>query len=80
MNSHLWVLIDYAKRRGWPMLSAIIVNKQHVGYGSMEGPTLAGFVEAARALGYNVIDGPTFLREQQELCFDWGKTQDEQSL
>jgi hypothetical protein len=80
LNSHLWVLVDYAKRRGWPMLSAIIVNKKHVATGDMEEPTLEGFVEAARALGYTVTDRLRSLREQQEKCFEWGRTQDEATL
>ena len=75
MNDHLWVLVDYARRRGWPMLSAMIVNKQHVQTGQMEDATLTGFVEAARALGYVITDQKAFLREQQSLCFQWGLSQ-----
>jgi hypothetical protein len=62
------------------MLSAIIVNKQHVTTGDMDEPTLTGFVEAARALGYVVTDATEFLKQQQELCFRWGRTQDEAGL
>jgi hypothetical protein len=55
IGGHLWNLVEYAHRRGWPMLSAIVVNKPNVTTGQMEPETLKGFVEgfvaAARALG-----------------------------
>lgn len=71
VNTHLGDLIDYAHAKGWPLLSAIVVNQQNVGTGNMEPPTLKGFVEAARALGYAVADDEAFLREQQERVFVW---------
>jgi hypothetical protein len=49
----------------WPMLSAIVMNKQNVRSGAMEPETLKGFVGAARDLGYPVTDEEAFLREQQ---------------
>jgi len=36
IGGHLWSLVEYAHRRGWPMLSAIVVNKQNVATGNME--------------------------------------------
>lgn len=30
MSEHLWRLVEYAHRMKWPMLSAIVVNKQNV--------------------------------------------------
>jgi hypothetical protein len=71
VNQHLGNLIEYAHRRGWPLLSAIIVNQQHLTDGSMEPFTLKGFVEAARALGYSVSDEIAFLKEQQQRVFAW---------
>ena len=56
------------------MLSAVVVNKQNLGTGKMEPDTLKGFVAAARQLGHEVNDDETFLREQQELVFEWAKT------
>lgn len=71
VNTHLGDLIDYAHGKGWPLLSAIVVNQQNVTTGDMEPTTLKGFVEAARALGYAVADEMGFLREQQERVFTW---------
>ncbi|MFZ1104525.1 MAG: hypothetical protein WAN86_17030, partial [Hyphomicrobiaceae bacterium] len=58
-------------RNGWPMLSSIVVNKDNVETGSMEPKTLKGFIGAARALGYTVLDEQTFLKEQQQEVFRW---------
>lgn len=70
-NQHLGDLIEYAHRRGWPLLSAIIVNQQHLEDGRMEPSTLKGFCEAARLLGYTVVDEDAFLKDQQNRVFDW---------
>lgn len=74
-NQHLGDLIAYAHRRGWPLLSAIIVNQQNLANGTMEPPTLKGFCAAARELGYTVTDEEAFLREQQDRVFDWAARQ-----
>ena len=58
------------------MLSAMIVNKQHLTTGQMETETLVGFVKAAIDLGYEVEDPVTFLHGQQEACFKWGDDAD----
>jgi hypothetical protein len=72
MGEHLWRLVEYAHRTGWPMLSAIVVNKQNIGTGRMEPESLKGFIGAAKELGYTIADQIGFLREQQELVFRWG--------
>jgi hypothetical protein len=36
VGGHLGRLIEYAHRMGWPMLSAIVVNKPNVSTGEME--------------------------------------------
>lgn len=74
VNAHLGDLIDYAHGKGWPLLSAIVVNQQNVATGDMEPTSLKGFVVAARALGYPVDDEKRFLREQQERVFAWAVT------
>jgi hypothetical protein len=71
VNTHLGDLILYAHGKGWPMLSAVVVNQPNVATGAMEPPTLKGFVEAARSLGYVVTDEEKFLRDQQERVFEW---------
>jgi hypothetical protein len=57
VNDHLWQLVEYAHRRGWPCLSAIIVNKSNVGMGDTEPSTL----KAAHDLGYAITDEHAFL-------------------
>ena len=74
VGGHLWDLVEYADRKGWPMLSAVVVNKPNLRTGTMEPETLKGFVGAARQLGYEVDDDEAFLREQQERVFEWAKT------
>lgn len=74
INTHLGDLIDYAHGKGWPLLSAIVVNQKNLESGLMEASTLRGFVDAARGLGYTVSDEVQFLREQQERVFQWAKT------
>jgi hypothetical protein len=71
IGRHLWSLVEYAHRKGWPMLSAVVVNKQNVDDGRMEPETLKGFLAAARELGYSITDEENFLREQQRRVFEW---------
>lgn len=75
VNDHLGELIAYAHGKGWPLLSAIIVNQQNLATGAMEPATLKGFAAAARDLGYTVTDEEAFLREQQERVFTWAAGQ-----
>jgi hypothetical protein len=72
MGGHLWRLVEYAHRKGWPMLSAIVVNQRNVATGKMEPETLKGFIAAAKDLGYVVTGEEGFLKEQQGLVFQWG--------
>jgi hypothetical protein len=76
VGGHLWRLVEYAHRMGWPMLSAIVVNKPNIATGKMDPATLKGFVTAARALGHAVTDEEGFLRKQQAAVFAWGQTAD----
>lgn len=71
IGGHLWSLVEYAHRKGWPMLSAIVVNKQNVATGRMEPDTMKGFLAAARELDIPVTDAEAFLREQQRRVFEW---------
>lgn len=74
IGSHLWDLVEYGHKRGWPMLSAIVVNKPNVATGRMEPETLKGFVGAARALGCEFDDDEAFLAKQQQEVFRWART------
>jgi hypothetical protein len=71
IGPHLWDLVEFAHRKDWPMLSAIVVNKPNVRSGTMEPETLKGFIGAARDLGYQVTDEQAFLRVQQARVFEW---------
>lgn len=71
IGRHLGALVEYAHRRGWPLLSAIVVNKPNVKTGEMEPETLRGFIGIARYLEIPVVDEEAFLRSQQTAVFDW---------
>ena len=76
IGGHLWNLVEFAHRNGWPMLSAVVVNKPNVESEKMEMETLRGFVSAARELGYRISDKEAFLREQQAHVFEWAASTD----
>lgn len=70
INDHLWDLVVWSHERFGFMISAIIVNMEHLEDGLMEPSTLAGFVRAAEGLGYRCEEPLTFLRERQNEVFD----------
>ncbi len=69
MTKHLLDVSTQAHRHGWPMLSAIVVNKPNVATGAMEATTLKGFCACAAGLGLDVSDPPAFLQSQQAAVF-----------
>ncbi len=69
MAKHLIEVNIHAHRLGWPMLSAIVVNKHNATSGSMEMATLKGFCACAAKLGLDVGDPPAFLQSQQVAVF-----------
>ncbi|MEQ8701230.1 MAG: hypothetical protein RLT05_32295 [Bauldia litoralis] len=71
VGKHLGSLVEYAHRRGWPMLSAIVVNRPNVATGRMEPDALRGFVGIARELDIPVVNEEEFLKDQQRAVFDW---------
>lgn len=74
MPQHLGDLCDYAYHRGWPLLSAIVVNKESLKTGLLEPLSLSGFIKAAESLGFQYTAPLTLLRNQQRQVFEWGKT------
>jgi|SRR5882762_4819059 hypothetical protein len=74
IGGHLWSLVEYAHRKGWPLLSAIVVNKPNVATGAMEPETLKGFIAAAHDLDIPVTDEVAFLREEQAKVFAWAQS------
>lgn len=72
---HLGELIAYAHHKGWPLLSAVVVNQEGVATGRMAANARAGFVRAARELGISVgADEAGFVDQEQERVFKWAAT------
>ncbi|WP_155890874.1 AAA family ATPase [Desulfuromonas sp. TF] len=71
MPQHLGQLVTIAHERGWPMPSAIVVSRESVPTGLLEGGALEGFLAAARDVGHDIKDPQAFVREQQEKVFKW---------
>jgi 5-methylcytosine-specific restriction protein B len=67
-------LVTLAHERGWPMPSAIVVNKENVESGTLEGSARDGFIAAARDIGLTIADPAQFVKEQQQKVFAWAKT------
>ena len=72
MDPHLFALCQWATERGWPLLSAIVVDQRSVAHGAMRGRPLIGFARAAERCGRIVGgDAAAFLAEEQERVFAW---------
>ncbi len=82
LSAHLLRLVEYARAKGWPMITAVVVNKKNVASGEMDSAALEGFMRAAVANDY--LDEEVepealqaFVREQQEKTFEWARSQPE---
>lgn len=71
MPGHLGELIELCHEEGWPLLSALVMPQDAVETGKLEGGAQEGFVNAARAIGYDVGDPAAFVAEQQRRVFAW---------
>jgi 5-methylcytosine-specific restriction enzyme B len=71
---HLDQLVARAHERGWPLLSAIVVNKEDVTTGKLEGTAREGLLSAAKGVGLTVEDPGKFVMEQQKEVFAWAPT------
>jgi 5-methylcytosine-specific restriction protein B len=71
MTKHLLDVSRHAHRLGWPMLSAIVVDKKNVATGAMDPDAITAFCNCARALGIEVeeADEAAFVKEQQAAVF-----------
>ncbi|UVK37551.1 AAA family ATPase [Mesorhizobium sp. AR10] len=67
-------LVQISHDRGWPLISSIVVNKDNLETGRLEGESLAGFMAAVKNLNIPVDDPQAFLHEQQQAVFAWAKT------
>jgi 5-methylcytosine-specific restriction enzyme B len=71
---HLDNLVRIAHERGWPLITAIVVNKENLETGRLEGESLSGFLSAVKKLDLTVDDPQAFLHQQQKAVFQWAKT------
>ncbi|WP_431268930.1 hypothetical protein [Dankookia sp. P2] len=72
MDPHLFALCAWATERGWPLLSAIVVDQTSVAHGAMRGRPLIGFARAAERCGRIVGgDAAAFLADEQQRVFAW---------
>ena len=72
MDPHLFALCAWATERGWPLLSAIVVDQSSVAHGGMRGRPLIGFARAAERCGRIVGgDAAAFLADEQQRVFAW---------
>ena len=73
MNVHLGKLVEFAIKSGWPLLSAIVVNKSDTKSGELKGETLKGFIDFAKKLGFDTRDQTSFVKQQQREIFEWAQ-------
>jgi 5-methylcytosine-specific restriction protein B len=77
MPQHLGQLVLVAHQRGWPMPSAIVVNRDDVATGKLEGTARDGLIAAARDVGLAIGDPEQFVKDQQARVFAWAPTSPE---
>jgi 5-methylcytosine-specific restriction enzyme B len=77
MPQHLGQLVLLAHQRGWPMPSAIVVNRDDVATGKLEGTARDGLIAAAKDVGLAVGDPEQFVQDQQAKVFAWAPTSPE---
>ncbi len=73
IGGHLKAVCALALSRGGPLIGSIVVNQHHLRTGAMEPETRAGFLSAARLLGFHWEDGEVFLRQHQNATFTWAR-------
>jgi hypothetical protein len=72
-QGHLDRLLELCHARKFPLLTAICVNQDRLEEGEPGEEALAGFVAAARRLGYGVTDEREFHRQARDECWSWGE-------
>ncbi len=74
MDPHLFAVCRWATGRGWPLLSALVVEQKSVAHGAMRGRPLIGFARCAERAGRIVgEDAAAFLAREQEAVFAWAE-------
>lgn len=64
LYAHLYDVGRECARRGWPMLTALVINK-------LNGRASRGLQSLAEQLGIAVVNFETFAGEQQQEAFKW---------
>ena len=74
MNRHLGKLVKIAAEQDWPMPCAIVVPKDNIKTGTLDGRARDGFINAAKEFGFDVSNPAVFVEEQQQAMFAWAET------
>jgi hypothetical protein len=74
VGPHLDSMLEYCHRKGWPLLTAIVVRQAEVDDGELKGTSLDGFVKGCERLGLAVPgDAAAFVRSEQNKVFEWAQ-------
>lgn len=74
VTPHLNEVLDYAIDRGWPLVTAVVVDATGLGDGAMSAEALKGFVCSAAARGrFPGGEEAAFLRAEQVRTHDWAR-------
>ncbi len=74
MSNHLQQMLEYTFAKGWPPLSAIVVNAENVRTGEMKESARIGFLKGARDAGYSAGgDTDDDIRKIQASVFEWAE-------
>tara|TARA_R110002020_G_scaffold37828_8_gene113998 strand:+ start:378 stop:890 length:513 start_codon:yes stop_codon:yes gene_type:complete len=74
-HGHLDDLLAYCHSHEMPLLTSIVVGREHLATGDMDEDTMNGFVAGIRRLGVSVSEPIAFLKQCQSECFEWAAKQ-----
>jgi hypothetical protein len=74
-HSHMDDLLAYCHSHEMPLLTSIVVGRDHLDSGEMDKETIDGFVAGIRRLGVSVSEPAAFLKQCQSECFEWAAKQ-----
>jgi len=74
-HSHMDDLLAYCHSHEMPLLTSIVVGRDHIDSGEMDEETIDGFVAGIRRLGVSVAEPVEFLKQCQSECFEWAAKQ-----
>lgn len=73
--AHMDDLLAYCHSHEMPLLTAVVVGRNHLDSGEMDEETINGFVAGIRRLGVSVTEPIAFLKQCQSECFEWAAKQ-----